>query len=83
MPIVLKSGSHNLLEPSGPVEVCNGIALPFTSVCRSTLGFRLSVIDPVHNAKIHIVDAVDTSLPELLYIEFREAPLCSEISSSA
>jgi hypothetical protein len=26
--IVLKSGSLNLLEPSGPVKVCNGIALP-------------------------------------------------------
>ena len=28
MPIVLKSGSLNLLEPSGPVQPCNGIALP-------------------------------------------------------
>jgi hypothetical protein len=28
VPIVLKSGSLNLLEPSGPVQVCNGIALP-------------------------------------------------------
>ena len=26
--IVLKSGSLNLLEPSGPVQACNGIALP-------------------------------------------------------
>ena len=26
MPIVLKSGSLNLLEPSGPVHACNGIA---------------------------------------------------------
>jgi hypothetical protein len=26
--IVLKSGSLNLLEPSGPVKDCNGIALP-------------------------------------------------------
>jgi len=25
----LKSGSLNLLEPSGPVQVCNGIALPY------------------------------------------------------
>jgi len=29
VPIVLKSGSLNLLEPSGPVQACNGIALPF------------------------------------------------------
>jgi hypothetical protein len=27
-----KSGSLNLLEPSGPVKACNGIALPFTFV---------------------------------------------------
>jgi hypothetical protein len=26
--IVLKSGSLNLLEPSGPVKACNGFALP-------------------------------------------------------
>jgi hypothetical protein len=28
VPIVLKSGRFNLLEPSGPVKACNGIALP-------------------------------------------------------
>ena len=28
MPIVLKSGSLNLLENSAPVQACNGIALP-------------------------------------------------------
>jgi len=28
MPIVMKSGSLNLLEPLGPVQACNGIALP-------------------------------------------------------
>ena len=30
VPIVLKSGSLNLLELSGPVQACNEIALPFT-----------------------------------------------------
>ena len=29
MPIVLKSGGLNLLEPSWPVQACNGIDLPF------------------------------------------------------
>jgi hypothetical protein len=29
MPIVLKSGSLNLLECSGPVKACNEIDLPF------------------------------------------------------
>jgi len=28
VPIVLKSGSLSLLKPSGPVQVCNGTALP-------------------------------------------------------
>jgi len=28
VPIVLSSGSLNRLEPSGPVQACNGIALP-------------------------------------------------------
>jgi hypothetical protein len=32
MPIVLKSGSLNLREPSGPVQACDGIALPFNGV---------------------------------------------------
>jgi len=27
VPIFLKSGSLNFLEPSGPVQACNGIAL--------------------------------------------------------
>jgi hypothetical protein len=29
VPIVFKSGSLYLLEPSGPLQVCYGIALPF------------------------------------------------------
>jgi len=28
VPIVLKSRSLNLLEPFGPIQACNGIALP-------------------------------------------------------
>jgi hypothetical protein len=31
VPIVLKSGYLNLLEPSGPVKACNWIALPLQS----------------------------------------------------
>ena len=45
MPTVLKSGSLNLLEPSGPAQACNGIALPFffTSerVIRNTYTLRV------------------------------------------
>jgi hypothetical protein len=36
--IVLKSGSLNLLEPSGPVQACNGIALPFTQPSFTKIG---------------------------------------------
>jgi hypothetical protein len=28
VPIVLKSGNLNILEPLGPVQACNGMALP-------------------------------------------------------
>jgi hypothetical protein len=31
MPIVLKSGILNLLEPSGPVQACKGIVVPYIS----------------------------------------------------
>jgi hypothetical protein len=32
VPTVLKSGSLNLLEPSGPVQACNGIAELFLTL---------------------------------------------------
>jgi hypothetical protein len=38
VPIVLKSGSLKLLEPSGPVQTCNGFASPFFS-SRAACGF--------------------------------------------
>jgi len=34
VPIVLKSRSLNLLKPSGPVQACNGIALPLLTSLR-------------------------------------------------
>ena len=37
MPIILKSGSLNLLEPSGPVQACNGIALPLPHISNDLL----------------------------------------------
>jgi hypothetical protein len=38
VPTVLKSGSFNLLEPSGPVQACNAIALPwFTKRTKGTV----------------------------------------------
>jgi len=36
VPTVLKSESLKLLEPSGPVQACNGTALPFSSSSSSS-----------------------------------------------
>ena len=33
----MKSGNINFLEPSGPLQACNGIALPFTSLSAQTI----------------------------------------------
>jgi hypothetical protein len=46
VPIVLKSVSLNLLEPSGPVQACHGIAVPLS------LSFYHS------NAEFHFIDFV-------------------------
>jgi hypothetical protein len=45
VPIVLKSGSLSLLEPSGPVKACDGIALPYTAEKKNKeiLGFLRGV----------------------------------------
>jgi len=37
----LKSGSLNLLEPSGPVQACNGIALPLPLPLQSAKAMAL------------------------------------------
>jgi len=59
VPTVLKSGSLNLLEPSGPVQACNGIALPlnelFVQVSFSgklPSGENRSTIDPQMTATV-------------------------------
>jgi hypothetical protein len=39
VPIVLKSGTLNLLETSGPVQACNGIALPASCYRRTSHEF--------------------------------------------
>jgi hypothetical protein len=57
----MKSGSLNLLEPSGPVQACNGIALPFINISNEMqlyLGFisrtlHVSVFHHAHEMEIH------------------------------
>jgi len=52
MLIVLKSGSLNLLEPSGPVQACNGIAIPLHQFSTS------NIICPVLHIHSSLMDAV-------------------------
>jgi len=45
----LKSGSLNLLQPSGPVQAWNGIALLFTS----TMQFERTIYTVMENFQTH------------------------------
>jgi predicted ATP-grasp superfamily ATP-dependent carboligase len=59
--IVLKSGSLNLLEPSGPVQACNGIALLFThfhsKVNDGERGItRAACLYHQHNQSLSVID---------------------------
>jgi hypothetical protein len=44
VPIVLKSGSLTILEPSGPVQACNRIAVPLPHVVRKTRTFTFQLM---------------------------------------
>jgi hypothetical protein len=45
VPIVLKSGSLNILEPSGPVQACRGITLPLLYItCKGTVLIAINTI---------------------------------------
>ena len=39
--VVTKSGNFNFLEPSGPVQACNGTALPLHLKCGNEVNFLL------------------------------------------
>ena len=43
--VVTKSGNLNFLEPSGPVQACNGTALPLSLLAHKRYDFRKSVIE--------------------------------------
>ena len=49
VPIVFKSGSLNLLEPSGPVQACNGIALPLQGESRTPCMKRENLVKNLSN----------------------------------
>ena len=55
--VVMKSGNLNFLEPSGPLQACNGTALPFTvTVISSTLKKEKLIMSKfVNTAHFHTV----------------------------
>ena len=55
MSIVLKSGSLNLLEPSGPVQASNGIALPLPEDVTSHLIVYSDGTSVVHPTTVSFV----------------------------
>jgi len=60
--VVTKSGKRNFLEPSGPVQACNGTALSLR-VRRSTCFRRFSV----HNQELktaHTAQAIVRPIPD-------------------
>ena len=60
MPTVLKSGRLNLLEPSGPVQACNGIALPLPVLNHgSSIVSSLSLV-PIPTALSRVLHAKTT-----------------------
>jgi hypothetical protein len=65
VPIVLKSGSLNLLEPSGALQACNGITLPFytfTQIRREIRGIRSRVMCAVVSGHCEVVDGASNML---------------------
>jgi hypothetical protein len=65
VPIVLKSGSLNILEPSGPVQACTGSALPlsFTYVIEQ----MLKVLPWEQNSLFFLELSIDFMLPAIKF----------------
>ena len=51
--VVMKSGNLNFLQPSGPLQACNGTALPFLYIVlrpQQSVSTYFNAIIPVFNA---------------------------------
>jgi hypothetical protein len=62
VPIVLKSGSLNLLESYGPVQACNGIALPFTSCVKKTVLICYQLLTVIIQSHIYRINGFGLGL---------------------
>jgi hypothetical protein len=69
----MKSGNLNFLEPSGPLQTCNGTALPLHLTSRIRVKNLVSKVVPQRllysaffDSCIHLEDASDVVIPDLL-----------------
>jgi len=86
VPIVLKSGSLNLLEPSGPVQACNGIALLLPLPSLFSL-FQRRILEfpslPVVSTENSVFSAkIETSIRNETYIHLTDVYCCQRVLSS-
>jgi len=65
---IVKSGNHNFLEPSGPLQDCNGTALPFTGVNTETNRhvLKLPVIPYIQLKTVQLPSPKHICLPDLV-----------------
>jgi hypothetical protein len=54
MLIVLKSGSHNFLESSGPLQVCTGVALSLPTLCATISAFSIKQSKPMFRGGLQL-----------------------------
>ena len=73
----MKSGNLNLLEPSGPVQACHGIALPFTILNKRLSEYNVQT--PKHVAVLQETDIVDIYCASVEQIELIELQITLQI----
>jgi hypothetical protein len=72
----MKSGSLNLLEPSGPVKACNGIALPFTHYIYWKIlgiiscGLEIRVKSNKHALSLHVKVSCAVEIKDVISFSF-------------
>jgi len=67
MPVILKSGSLSLLETPGPVQACNGIALPLLKVI--LLYIYIYYISQTQSAYERFSSAIISEIPNAFLFE--------------
>jgi hypothetical protein len=70
VPIDLRSGGLKLLEPSGPVQVCNGIAFALVYLRKKVSGVITYFIGKYYDCSID--QTTDLSKVSLLHVVFRD-----------